>query len=195
MDNILLQLFTSRVRLKLLQLFLANSTEMYYVRQVTRKGSEEVNAVRRELQNMKAIGLLSTEERGNRLYYKLRPDFPFLPEFYGLVAKTTNLGARILRERDKLGQVRYAALSRAFVEGREPRSQDVDLLVVGQVEVSRLQSMVREAEGEHGHEINYTVLTEDELNFRKKRNDAFMRDVLLQPLVMLIGNERELKKW
>lgn len=195
MNEILLSLFTSRVRLKILQLFLPNSSEMYYVRQVTRLLGEEVNAVRRELERLKKIGLLSTEKRGNRLYYRVREDFLFYPELLSLVGKTTNLGAKILRNREKLGRIEFAALSREFVRGREPSDKDVDLLVVGQVNLKRLQAIVRETEEEHAHEINYTVLTRDELNFRKRRNDAFIRDVLLQPLILLVGNEAELKKW
>lgn len=193
MNETLLALFTSRVRLKTLQLFLPNSSEMYYVRQVTRLLGEEVNAVRRELERLKKIGLLSAEKRGNRLYYRVREDFLFYPELLGLVGKTTNLGAKILQNREKLGRIEFAALSREFVRGRKPSGKDVDLLIVGQIDLKRLQAIVRETEVEHNREINYTVLTKDELQFRKRRNDAFIRDVLLQPLVMLMGDEKDLK--
>ncbi len=195
MNEALLSLFTSRVRLKLFHLMLPNSSEMYYVRQITRMVGEEVNAVRRELERLKKIGLLGTEKRGNRLYYKVREDFIFYPELLGLVGKTTNLGQKIIENRETLGNIQYAAVARDFVKGRESDSKQIDLLVVGQINLSELQRIIRSSEEEHGHEINYTVLTKDELEFRKRRNDAFIRSVLLQPLIVLIGDEAELKKW
>lgn len=37
----------SKVRIKLLEVFLKNPAEMYYIRELTRKIGEEINAVRR----------------------------------------------------------------------------------------------------------------------------------------------------
>jgi len=195
MREALLSLFTSRVRLKILELMLPRPDEMYYVRQITRMVGEEVNAVRRELERLKKIGLLRTEKRGNRLYYQVRESFPLYSELLGMVGKITNLGGKIVEKVDRLGSVKYAVLSRDFVKGRQSGTKEVDLLVVGKVHLPELQQIIRESEEAHGHEINYTVLTEDELNFRKRRNDAFIRDVLLQPLIVLFGEETELKRW
>ena len=41
-------------------------------------------------------------------------------------------------------------------------------------------------------EINYTVMTEDELKFRKNRRDPFILQVLSNSRVMLVGDEQEL---
>ena len=81
----------SRVRVKLVKLFLGNPNEMYYVRQLTRETSEEINAVRRELNRMESIGFLSSEKRGNRLYYSPNRRYDFYNELVGLVAKSSGL--------------------------------------------------------------------------------------------------------
>ena len=44
-------------------------------------------------------------------------------------------------------------------------------------------------------EVNYTVMTEDEFAFRKKRRDPFIEGILLQPQVVLAGDEEEINKW
>jgi predicted transcriptional regulator len=60
-------LFTSQTRSKLITIFFSRVTELYYVRELVRATGEEINSVRRELENMKQSGLIASENRGNRL--------------------------------------------------------------------------------------------------------------------------------
>ncbi len=192
LNKSLLDLFTSRVRLKIFNLFIPNPDEMYYVRQVTRMLGEEVNAVRRELERLREIGLLTTEKRANRLYYKVRVDFPFYYDLLRIVGRTTGLGRIFMDKLTSLGKVRFAMLSAEFVKGRKSGPNEIDFMVVGRVNVEVLQDMIRDYEEQIGREVNYTVMTEDEFEFRKNRGDAFIRDVLSQPQIVLVGDESEL---
>lgn len=193
-EKALLDLFTSRVRLKILGVFLPNPESMFYVRELTRMVDEEVNAVRRELERMKEIGLLRTESRGNRLYYKVRTDFIFYYDLLKMIGKTTGLGAELLRKEDELGNVKFAVLTTRFVRGSKAGSNDIDVLIVGKVNLDVLQQFIRAQEDILKREINYTVMTEDEFEFRKKRGDAFVKAILTQPQVVLIGDEEELNQ-
>src|SRR5690606_16007380 len=66
------QLFGSKTRVKLLQLFYSNPNRSFYVREITRKIDEQINSVRRELANLLSIGLISSEATdNNRLYYEV----------------------------------------------------------------------------------------------------------------------------
>ena len=47
------QLFGSKTRVKLLQLFFRNPNRAFYVREITRKIDEQINSVRRELANLR----------------------------------------------------------------------------------------------------------------------------------------------
>ena len=59
---------------------------------------EEINAVRRELAHMEKAGMVAKEQRANRLYYSFRKDYPLYYDLLELIAKTTGLGAAILRQ-------------------------------------------------------------------------------------------------
>jgi len=179
----------SRVRSKLFKVFLQKPEEMYYVRQLTRLVSEEINAVRRELQRMVKKGMLKSEPRGNRIYYFFRKDYLFYPDLIALVNKTSNLGGAIIQNRHKLGKINYACLSGKFVRFRPRNEDDVDLLIVGQVVMPQLASLVRSEETRREREINYTVMTKDEFEFRKRRNDSFINKILRTSKVVLIGDE------
>ena len=59
----------SRVRVKILTLFLSHPGTIFHVRDIVRKVDEEINAVRRELAHMEAAGMVSKEQRANRLFF------------------------------------------------------------------------------------------------------------------------------
>ena len=179
----------SRVRSKLLKAFLQKPEEMYYVRQLTRLIGEEINAVRRELQRMVKKGMLKSEPRGNRIYYFFRKDYLFYTDLLALVAKTSNLGGDIIKNRNKLGKINYACLSGKFVRHRPRENEEVDLLVVGDIVMPQLSVLVRTEESKREKEINYTVMTKDEFEFRKSRNDPFISGILSKSKVVLIGDE------
>ncbi len=183
----------SRVRVKLLKLFLSRPQDMFYVRELTRLTSEEINAIRRELAHMQEVGMVKQEHRGNRLYYVFRPSYAFYPEFLSLVAKTSGLGQEIIDSKAKLGKVKFAMLNGRFVRALpKSSSEQVDLLVVGQVIMPQLAIIVRTFEGQSKREVNYTVMTEEELAYRKSRRDPFILSVLYSSRIMLIGDEEEL---
>ena len=51
-------LFISKTRVKLLETFLCDPTQMYHVRDLVRKTAEEINAVRRELARMESLDIV-----------------------------------------------------------------------------------------------------------------------------------------
>jgi hypothetical protein len=186
-------IITSKVRVKILNLFLSNISEMYHVRGIVRETVEEINAVRRELQHLEEVGILKKEPRGNRIYYYLRSDHPYYGDLLTMVAKTTGLGGALVTNRNKIGKIAYVMFSGRFAR-RKPRKreEDVDVLVVGEVVLPELATLIRTEESKLGKEINYTVMSREELDFRKKRRDPFLLGILAGSRTMIIGDEEEL---
>lgn len=187
-------LFVSRVRVKLLQTFLTNLNEIFYVRQLVRKTEEEINAVRRELTHLEKAGLLFKEARSNRLYYGIKKNYLYFDELLRLVAKATGLGATIIAQKNKIGKIKYAMLSGRFARSLPCNSDkgEVDLLLVGEIVLPQVAAIVRQYEGILKREINYTAMTQEEFIFRKKRRDPFILQILRGSRVMLVGDEEEL---
>jgi predicted nucleotidyltransferase len=162
------------------------------VRQLVRATKEEINAVRRELLRMEKAGLVKKETRGNRLYYWFNKKHPLYNDLLSLVAKTVGLGGRILAKKSKIGQLKFALLSGRYARGLPTKEGGVDLLLVGSVDMNRLAKIVAEMEKEVNREINYSVMSQKEFEFRKKRRDPFLLSVLAASRIMLIGDEEEL---
>jgi hypothetical protein len=185
-------LFISKVRIKIIRLFFLHPDVPYHIRGVVREIGEEINAVRRELLRLEQIKLLRSERKGNRLYFTLQSSFPFYNELLSIVYKTYGLGGEIIRCQNELGDIKYALLTRTYTKGIKTGMNDVDLLIIGKVNIPALTAAVQRAERQTGREINYTALKESELILRKKRRDAFILSILQGSKVMLIGDEDEL---
>lgn len=186
-------IITSKVRIKILELFFSNLKEFYHVRGIVREVSEEINAVRRELFKLEKDGILKKEPRGNRVYYSIREDYPFFGDLVSLVAKTTGLGKIIIDNKNKIGRISFIMFSGKFVRRKDhKRDDDVDILVVGEVVLPELATIIRVEETQRDREINYTAMSREEYDFRKKRRDPFLLGILSGSRVMIIGDEEDL---
>ncbi len=185
-------LITSKSRVKLLSIFLGNPFEMFHVRELVRRTGDEINAVRRELLFLEKKGILSREPRANRVYYSLSKNYPFYFDLLRIGVKTVGLGTDILMNKAKLGKIKYAMFSGKFARRLKVEPDEINLLLVGTVVLPELTLLIRGEEKRLNTEINYTVMSEDEFDFRKKRRDPFILSILSGSRIMLIGDEESM---
>lgn len=180
------QLFGSRTRVKVLALLLNNPTRSYYVREITRKVDEQINSVRRELANLKSIGLVKSRARKGKVYYQANPKsdiFPELKKLFGKIAKETVYENKIADRLKEVGVIQYASLHGHFVE--DP-SSEVDLFIVGTVDKIKMRPVIKEMEKEAGHEINYTVMDPEEYQERRVLFDRFLTELLSSSKIVVV---------
>jgi hypothetical protein len=203
------QLFGSKTRVKLLQLFYSNPNRSFYVREITRKIDEQINSVRRELANLLSIGIIASDTTNNRLYYEVNQTYEYyepLRLIFGqggsapatAVAaaegetpatpskKVVNAGGTTNVERDKikaLGNVEVALYTGQFTRDE---SSGIDALIVGDVNQHALQKFMTELETQEGKEIRYTVMPSQEFNYRLQIKDRFISTVLTAKKQVLI---------
>jgi hypothetical protein len=182
-------LITSKSRITLLNVFLSSPNDMIHVRELVRRTNDEINAVRRELAFLEKKGILTREPRANRVYYFLNKNYPFYYDLLRIGSKSVGLGAEILKNRVKIGKIKYAMFSGRFLRKMKEEPDEVDLLIVGNIVLPELALLVREEEKRLNAEINYTVMTEEEFSFRRKKRDPFIISILAGSRVVLIGDE------
>lgn len=186
-------LVVSRVRVKILTLFFSFPNKIFHVREIVRQTQEEINAVRRELLHLEKGGIFAKERRANRLYYALRKDYPLYYEIMEIVVKTSGLGEAFIKNKAKLGKVKFAVISGRFIRRMERKNRnEVDVLIVGRIVLPELSQLIKTEEVRVGKEINYTVMSEEEFDFRKRRRDPFVVEILRLSKIMVIGDEEEL---
>jgi hypothetical protein len=124
----------------------------------------------------------------------LRHDHYLYFDLLHLITKTSGLGGEIHKNRAKLGKLKFAMISGKYVRNLPRDSADVDLLLVGKVVLPEISQIIRGEEARSEREINYTVMSEEEFEFRKRRRDPFVIGLLNMSRVMVIGDEQELIK-
>lgn len=186
-------LFGSRTRVKLISLFLTHPDEPVFVREVTRMIGTQINAVRRELANLGSFGfIIETAEADDgakrpglkRKYYRLNQNFPLLSDIRSLITKAQLLVEhkidRLLVDQD---QVRFVAFMGGFI-GQQ--NAPVDLFVIGTVEKSVMNKVVDAMESAIGREVNYTVMTPSEYQYRKEIADKFLMAIVNAPKSIVV---------
>lgn len=177
------QLFGSKTRVKLLQLFYGNPNRSFYVREITRKIDEQINSVRRELANLLNIGIISSEENetnNNKLYYEVNQKYEYykpLSQIFG--GKITPKAEDSEENNDdsfkKLGNVELAIMTGQFT--RDERS-GADFLIVGDINQTQVAKYISDLEKKEGKEIRYVVMPVSEFKYRYRLNDRFLISVL-----------------
>lgn len=201
------QLFGSKTRVKLLQLFYSNPNRSFYVREITRKIDEQINSVRRELANLLSVGIISSDTNNNRLYYEVNQKYEFYEPlsviFGGGVMTTvkkaetgsTPAPAAVAPETDEvkaikaLGNVEIALFTGQFT--RDELS-GIDFLIVGDVNQTKLGKYVEELEAREGKEVRYVHMPVDEFAYRQEVNDRFLLTLMSAKRQVLVDKNNQL---
>ena len=192
------QLFGSKTRVKLLQLFYGNPNRSFYVREITRKIDEQINSVRRELSNLLSIGIITSDTNNNRLYYEVNQKYEFyepLLAIFGAGKKSSVKATKDIAEVEDtwkaLGNVEIVIYTGQFT--RDERA-GVDMVLVGNVNNNALQKFVTELEAKEGKSIRYTVLSVDDFAYRRQIKDRFISNVLQSKKQIVLDKNNSLEE-
>ena len=180
------KLFGSKTRAKLLALFFDNPEKSYYVREITRVIEEQINSVRRELNNLSSLGLVKTENYENKVYYSANMKHPFARPMTEIFARSSS-AASTAEGRTSVKQtasvweeyVRPVAnlISGLIVTNRIPGQDGLDLLIIGDDRTHKLTKWAEVVEKRQGVPLNYAIMSRDDYIYRKSVRDKFLGDV------------------
>ena len=176
------QLFGSKTRVKLLKLFYGNPNRSFYVREITRKIDEQINSVRRELSNLLNIGIITSDNTNNKLYYEVNQNYEFyapLLDIFGTGTRQKPKSDTFDREESlsikSLGHVELILLSGQLTRDSHV---DVDVLIVGNVNKNAVNKYIADLEEEEGKELRYSVMKLDDFRYRQQIKDRFVTQLL-----------------
>ncbi|MEK6653532.1 MAG: ArsR family transcriptional regulator, partial [Thermodesulfobacteriota bacterium] len=81
------KLFTSRVRVELLNTFFQHPEQSFYLRELERITGEDYKNISTELRNLESIGLLASSRSGNLKYFRLNQGFLLYSELKSVFFK------------------------------------------------------------------------------------------------------------
>lgn len=171
------RLFTSNTRIKLLTVFLLNIDEEYFIRELTRKLDEQINSIRRELENLKKLGFLKARAKNRKKYYHVNKNFIFLDELKGIIIKAVSSQDKITKDIAKMGDVKLLALSGQFLN---KETETVDMLIVGNLDKERFSKYLSE-DLRTKRSVKFTIMNEEDFKYRKECNDKFIAEIISNP--------------
>lgn len=185
-------LFISQTRLKLINILFYNPRDIFYVRQLVRLTDEEINSVRRELANLQKSGVISSEWRGNRLYYWADKQSSLFFNLLTIANQSSGLGLKLQNKNETLGTIKLVFYNNKFITGDKRNQDDIDLVIVGDVSLREIDSFIKQEEEVRGYEINYMVMGKGEFRLRRQKRDQFIVDFFLSNPIVIIGNQSEI---
>lgn len=168
------RLFTSNARIKLLTLLLLNPDEEFFIRELTRKLEEQINSVRRELDNLKKVGILKAKVKNRKKYYCVNKDFILFEDLRNIFIKAISSNQTIAKDLEKLGEIKLLALSGLFVE---KDTTTVDMLIVGDINRERLAQYLNN-DLRTQRPVKFTVMNEADYKYRLDCKDKFLNEII-----------------
>lgn len=171
------RLFTSNTRIKLLTVFLMNPEKEFFIRELTRKLEEQINSVRRELDNLKKMGFLKSKAKNRKKYYHLNTNFIIVEELKSIIIKALSSNEKLTQDIEKMGNIKVLALSGLFAN---QENAAVDMLVVGDIDKDKLSEYLNNELRTH-RPVKFAVMNEEDYQYRLRCNDKFVTEIIKNP--------------
>jgi len=191
-DQTAFRLF-GRTRAAVLGLLCQGSDKPLYVREIIRATGAGSGAVQRELELLGEMGLVVREQRGRQVFYRVDPEHPLYPDLKNLLLKTTGIVPAIREALTPINEhILFAFLFGSIVQGRLTKSSDVDVMIIGEVSTQVVSDALLDVEKQLQREVNPSVFPSAEFRRQIRSGNHFLRSILEQDKIMLIGGEDEL---
>ncbi len=175
-------LFSSTIRADVLSLLLNSPDEQFYIREIATLLRKNPSGIKRELDNLETMGIVTSERIVNLKYFQANKESPLFSELKNLITKSLGLPGALK------AVLRASGAKAAFLYGPYAEGNDVDtvhLFVVGAS--SSLTKELKDLEKRFEQKLNCSMMDEEEYRVKKKKGDANLKRLLSGKRVTLIG--------
>ena len=181
-------LVPNQYRRKVLALLLMQPDQKMHLREIARQTQAAPGTLKKELDALCRVGLLSSERVGNQVQFQANQGHPVFAELQALIRKTTGLADVLRQALQPLGsQVELAFVYGSMASGSAHAGSDVDLLVVGSASFAQVVEATYAAQTQLGREINPKVMTPAEWASKRAEANPFVQELLAKPKILLFG--------
>jgi len=175
-------LFSSAIRADLLALLLNNPDEKFYVREISTLVRKNPSGVKRELDNLEKMGILTSKKVANLKYFQADKKSPFFSELKSIIAKSLGVTGA-LKTLLKNSGAKLAFIYGPYVQNEE--AEVVDVFISGPANLTA--DGMKDIEERFSRKINLSLI--DEADFKSKRDsgDADLEKLLSGEKIILMG--------
>lgn len=151
------------------------------------------SSLQREIDALVRVGILEKRVDGRRTYIKANEDSPIFPELRGLIEKTSGIVPMLREAITRTKGLQIGFIFGSLARGEERAGSDVDLMLIGVVSTMDISPKLRTVEKAVGRQINPTVFSLDEFSRNFAQKNHFLKTVMRNKKIMLVGTEDELE--
>jgi predicted nucleotidyltransferase len=185
------KLFGSRTRAKLLGWFFSHSGESYSVRQLASILGDDPSNLSKEMSKLEDLGILISSRERNLKRFQVNQECAFGPELKGLMQKTIGIMGRLRSALQAAKGIDFAFVYGSFAKGTENAESDIDLLIVGDIDLDKLDRIFIGLEKSFGRTVNYVLFNKREYETKKVEGNAFLHEVRSRDKIWIIGKNDE----
>lgn len=187
-------LFGSKARARLIRFFLVNPGTEFSASEVVEKTLISRPDVARELARLTKMKLLFERSRKGKKCFVVNEEFPFYAELKSLVSKLNiHAQSQVFRKLKIIGEVKLILISGLFLN--YPKSKVDMILVVNNINRTKLKHAIVHLEAEVGREIRFVLMNSEELHYRLNMLDRFFIEFLEGPYEGVVNKVPELKRF
>jgi DNA-binding transcriptional ArsR family regulator len=189
----LLNALVSNTKQQILAATLLQPERSWYLVELARHLRLRPSSLQRELRQLTEAGILTRRRDGNRVYFQADRACPVFPELAQILFKTVGVVEAIRKALEPLHDEIYIAFIYGSIATSTERSvSDIDLMVIGSAQLSRVAPLLRDLERQVGRPINPTVYGRDEFRKLVQGENHFLRSVLRSGPLFIKGGPDEL---
>jgi predicted nucleotidyltransferase len=194
-ENLLCSGLFGKTRQAVLALLYGRADSSFYTKQILDAVKIGRGTVQRELKNLTDTGIIIREVQGRQVYYRANTRCPIFDELKSIVRKTFGV-ADVIRQSLAINadKIRVAFIFGSVARSTDDRRSDIDLVVVGKISFGDVVSLLTPAEQKLGREVNPVVYPIAEFKKKVKEDHHFVKTVLADDKIFVIGDEDELRK-
>jgi predicted nucleotidyltransferase len=194
-ENLLCSGLFGKTRQAVLALLYGRADGSFYTKQILDAVKIGRGTVQRELKNLTDAGIIIREVQGRQVYYRANTKCPIFDELKSIVRKTFGV-ADVIRQSLVINadKIRVAFIFGSVARSTDDRRSDIDLMVVGKISFGDVVLLLTPVEQKLGREVNPVVYSIAEFKKRVKEDHHFVKTVLEDDKIFVIGDEDELRK-
>jgi len=186
-------LFT-KTQQNVLALLFGQPGQSFYTNEIIRKSGGGSGAVQRELSRLVRSGLATVKRIGSQNHYQANPDAPLFTELCSIVNKTVALVAPLKIQLEPfLAHIELAFVYGSVAKKSDTASSDIDLMIISNsLTYADIFPVLEEVSNQLQRNIQPTIYSLEELTKRIQSDNSFIRRVLEQPKIWIVGGDGEL---
>lgn len=185
----------SPYRRQVLALLLLRTDERFHVRELERLTGISAGSLHRELKAMSEAGLLIREQQGNQVLYQADRSCSIFEELTSIFRKTVGLGSELTTALEPIAdRIDVAFVFGSMASGKQHAKSDLDICVLGEVELLDVVKATGSVQERLRREINPVVMSAKQFASDLANHERFAERLVAEPKIFVIGDENEFRK-